>query len=131
MDTYLNYNKLIGISNGGSKMKKLIIVFICTCICLVSVFTYFIFSDSIREEKIEDFLEAKYGYISDNSKYLELDFDVDEKGNTIYVKVEVDDDSYREKSSFSKNVFNNYIKQIEKTAKSEAKGKNVIVNSYF
>ena len=62
---------------------------------------------------------------------MEVDFDVDEKGNTIYVKVEVDDDSYREKSSFSKNVFNNYIKQIEKTAKSEAKGKNVIVNSYF
>ena len=112
-------------------MKKLIIAFICTCACLTAAFAYLLFSDSIREEKIEDLLEAKYGYISDNSKYLELDFDVHEQGNTIYVKVKVDDDSYREKSNFSKNVFNNYVKQIENTAKSEAKGKNVIVNSYF
>ncbi len=105
-------------------MKKMIL-------CLIVILGSFSFADTYLEDHIEDMLEAKYGYISDNSKYLELDFDVDEKGNTIYVKVEVDDDSYREKSSFSKNVFNNYIKQIEKTAKSEAKGKNVIVNSYF
>lgn len=105
-------------------MKKMIL-------CLLVIVGAFAFADTYLEDHIEDMLEAKYGYISDNSKYLELDFDVHEQGNTIYVKVKVDDDSYREKSSFSKNVFNNYVKQIEKTAKSEAKGKNVIVNSYF
>ena len=105
-------------------MKKMIL-------CLLVIVGAFAFADTYLEDHIEDRLEAKYGYISDNSKYLELDFDVHEQGNTIYVKVKVDDDSYREKSSFSRNVFNNYVKQIEKTVKSEAKGKNVIVNSYF
>ena len=105
-------------------MKKMIL-------CLIVILGSFSFADTYLEDHIEDTLEAKYGYISDNSRYIELDFDVHEQGNTIYVKVKVDDDSYREKSSFSKNVFNNYVKQIEKTAKSEAKGKNVIVNSYF
>ena len=112
-------------------MKKLIIVFICTCICLVSVFTYFIFSDSIREEKIEDFLEAKYGYISDNSKYLELDFDVHKDGKDIYINVTVDDDFYIAKIDFNKSIFDNYVKQIKETAQSKSKGENIIVNSYF
>ena len=131
MDTYLNYNKLIGIFNGGNKMKKLIIVFICTCVCLVSAFTYFIFLDSIREEKIEDFLEAKYGYISDNSKYLELDFDVHKDGKDIYVNVTVDDDFYIAKTDFNKNIFDNNIKQAEETLQSKFKRENVVINSYF
>jgi hypothetical protein len=105
-------------------MKKLIL-------CLTILLTAVSFTDTYLEDHLEDVLEAKYGYISDNSRYLELDFDIHEQGNNIYIRVKVDDDSYREKSGFSKNVFNNYVKQIEKTAKSEAKGKNVIVNSYF
>ena len=112
------------IYNGGNKMKKMIL-------CLIVLMGSFAFADTYLEDHIENVLEAKYSYISDKSKYLELDFDVHEQGNTIYVKVKVDDDSYREKSSFSRNVFNNYVKQIEKTVKSEAKGKNVIINSYF
>ena len=105
-------------------MKKLIL-------CLTILLTAVSFTDTYLEDHLEDVLEAKYGYISDNSRYLELDFDIHEQGNNIYIRVKVDDDSYREKSSFSKKVFDNYVKQIEKTAKSEAKGKNVIVNSYF
>ena len=109
---------------GGNKMKKIIL-------CLIVILGTLSFADTYLEEHIEDTLEAKYSYISDNSGSIELDFDVHEQGNIIYVKVKVDDDSYREKSKFSKSVFDNYVKQIEKTAKSEAKGKTVIVNSYF
>ena len=105
-------------------MKKIIL-------CLIIVLATFSLADTYLEDHLEDILEAKYSYISDNSRYLELDFDVHEQGNTVYVEVKVDDDSYRDKSNFSRNVFNNYVKQIEKTAKSEVKGKNVIVNSYF
>lgn len=105
-------------------MKKIIL-------CLIIVLATFSLADTYLEDHLEDILEAKYSYISDNSRYLELDFDVHEQENTVYVEVKVDDDSYRDKSNFSRNVFNNYVKQIEKTAKSEVKGKNVIVNSYF
>ena len=106
-------------------MRKLIFM------CFALFMTFFAFSDTYLEDHIEDVLEAKYSYISDNSKYLELDFDVHEKGNNLTVTVKVDDDSYKDKAGFSKRVFNNYVNQIEKTAKSEAKGKNVIVKSYF
>ena len=112
-------------------MKKLIIVFICTCVCLTAAFTYIVFSDSRIEENIEDFLDAKYGYISDNSKYLELDFDVHKDGKNVYVNVKVDDDFYIAKTDFNKNIFDNCVKQIEESVKSRSKGKNVIINSYF
>ena len=112
-------------------MKKLIITFICMCVCLTAAFAYLLFSDSIREEKIEDLLEAKYGYISDNSKYLELDFDVHKDGKDIYINVTVDDDFYIAKIDFNKSIFDNYVKQIKETARSKSKGENIIVNSYF
>lgn len=105
-------------------MKKLIL-------CLTLIMASLSFADTYLEDHIEDLLEAKYKYISDNSRYLELDFDVHEQGNEIYVTVKVDDDSYREKSKFSKSVFDSSVKKIEQTAKSAANGKKVIVNSYF
>ena len=135
MDTHLNYNKLIGfiqyIYNGGNKMKKLILVFIFTCTCLTAAFAYLVFSGPILEEKIEDLLESKYGYISDDSKYLELDFDVHKQGKNVYVNVKVDDDFYIAKTEFNKSIFDNCIKQVEETVKSNSKGKNVVINSYF
>jgi hypothetical protein len=112
-------------------MKKLIIAFICTCACLTAAFVYFLFADSTSEEKIEDLLEAKYGYISDDSKYLELDFDVHKDGKDIYINITVDDDFYIAKTDFNKNIFNNYVEQIKETAQSKSNGKNIIVNSYF
>ena len=112
-------------------MKKLILVFIFTCTCLTATFAYLVFSGPILEEKIEDLLEAKYGYISDKSKYLELDFDVHKDGKDVYINVTVEDDFYIAKTDFNKNIFDNYVKQIKETAQSKSKGKNIIVNSYF
>jgi hypothetical protein len=129
---YNNYTKFIRyIYDGGIKMKKLILILTGICICLTSIFLYYTFSDSLYEERIEDLLDAKYGYISDDSKYLELDFDVHKEGKDIYINIKVEDDFYIAKTDFDKNVFDSYVKEAEQTAKSKAKGKNVIVNSYF
>lgn len=112
-------------------MKKLIFIFTGIFACITAFFLYFAFSDSVLEERIEDTLEIKYGYISDNSKYLELDFDVHKQGNNIYVRVKVDDDFYIAKGDFNKNIFDDYVKQAEQTVKSTTKGKNVIFNSFY
>ena len=112
-------------------MKKFIFGFICICACFTAAFMYILFSDSMFEEKMEDLLDAKYGYISDDSKYLELDFDVHRERRDIYVNVKVDDDFYIAKTDFNKNIFDNCVKQVEQTVKSRSKGKNVIIKSYF
>ena len=105
-------------------MKKMIL-------CLIVLMGSFAFADTYLEDHIENVLEAKYSYISDKSKYLELDFDVHKDGKDVYINVTVDDDFYIAKTDFNKNIFDNYVKQIKETAQSKSKGKNIIVNSYF
>ena len=104
---------------------------ILSVILLLGTMFFSSFSDTFLEDYLENLLESKYSYISDGKNHLELDFEIHETRNTVSIFVEIDDDYYRQRNNFNKTTFNNYIKQIEKTAKSEANGKNVIVKSNF
>ena len=107
-------------------MKKLFIL-----LSLI-VLSFTVMADTYLEEHIEDTLESKYNFITDSkNNTIELDIDVDERGKDIIIVIKVDDDYYNVKKSFDKNTFNNYVKKIEQTAKSEANGKNVIIKSYY
>lgn len=107
-------------------MKKLLIIMSLMLLSLT------VMADTYLEDHIEDTLEAQYNYITDgNNNTIELDIDVREQGKNITVIITVDDDSYNVKKSFNKKTFDNYVKKIERTAKKEANGKNVIIKSYY
>lgn len=105
-------------------MKK-VILFLVVMLSVIS------FSDTYLEDYLEDVFEAKYEYISDGKSHIKLDIDVHELRDEVIIVVKVDSKYRYEKSGFNKAEYNRVIKEIEKEAKSEARGKKVTVRSLY